>query len=313
LRTPLRPDKLNLMCRMTFAACAAFLALAPASAQQVPGRELYDFPLASMAEAPALATAAGGGFWNPATIALSPTDRFRAALSAFNAPIEQGVSAQVGTVAYRVRSGLTAGLSVATASVGDILRTDTDPQTIGSEIPYRSTILSAMLAAQRGAFTAGLALRRRSATYETANGSAQSVDVGILADRPLGLPFKAGLASFLLSPSRSVERASAVGAVEGYIPWHVEHDLRAGFSYQLDEGGGDERFGYVSGRANVVELRAGLARQIAFNDSNTRLRLGVGVHYAHYLVGVSREDGTAGLGASYQFFLSTVVPRTVKP
>src|SRR4051812_12139455 len=90
LRGPLLPDKLNFMCRMTFAAIAASLALAPLGAQQVPGRELFDFPIGSMAEAPALATAAGGGFWNPATIALSTTDRFRAAIAALDSPTEQG-------------------------------------------------------------------------------------------------------------------------------------------------------------------------------------------------------------------------------
>lgn len=298
---------------MTFAAIAASLAFAPLGAQQVPGRELFDFPLGAMAEAPALATAAGGGFWNPATIALSPNERFRAALSAFDAPIEQGVSAQLGTLAFRVRNGVTAGVSVATATVSDLLHTETDPQTLGGEIPYRSTIFSAILSARRGAYTWGIAFRQRTATLDSDKGSVSAVDLGVIADRPLGLPFRAGLASFLLSPSAAAERASTVGAVEGYVPWHPEHDLRLGLSYQLDEGGGDERYIYASGRASVLELRGGLARQSAWNYSNTRLRLGVGVHYANYLVGVAREEGTAGLGSSYQFFLSTVVPRIVKP
>ena len=192
---------------MTFAALAATLALVPAHAQQVAGRELFQFPLGSLAEAPALATAGGGGFWNPATLALGDNDRFRAALAVFDAPIEQGVSAQLGTVAFQLHSGLTAGLSVASASV---------------------------------------------------------------------------------------------------------NDLRAGMSYQLDEGGGDERYYYASGQASVLELRAGLSRESVFHYTTSRLRVGVGVHYAHYLVGVVREDGTEGLSASYQFFLSTVIPK-VRP
>jgi len=70
LHTEPPPGKLKLMCRITFAAVAAAAALSPLQAQQVPGRQLYDFPLGALAEAPALANSAGGGFWNPATIAL---------------------------------------------------------------------------------------------------------------------------------------------------------------------------------------------------------------------------------------------------
>ena len=46
--------------------------------------------------------------------------------------------------------------------------------------------------------------------------------------------------------------------------------------------------------------------------NTSRLRLGLGLHYSHYLVGVAREDGTAGLGANYQFLLTTVIPK-VRP
>ncbi len=313
LRGARRPDNLNFMCRKTFAAAAACLALCPLGAQQVPGRELFSFPLGSMAEAPALANTGGGGLWNPATIALGRGDRLRAAFAAFDAPIDQGVTAQVATIALQMRPGLTGGVSLAMASVGDLHNTDTDPQSISGEIPYRSTIISGVLAAQRGSTTLGLALRHRSASLVSTGSSANSVDVGVTTDHPFSLPLRAGLSTFLLSPSRSRERASAVGAIEGYIPWHQERDLRAGVSYQLDEAGGDERFVFASGRASVLELKAGLARENAFHYSSTRLRLGVGVHYAHYLVGVSREDGTSGLAASYQFFLSTVVPKVGTP
>jgi hypothetical protein len=34
--------------------------------------------------------------------------------------------------------------------------------------------------------------------------------------------------------------------------------------------------------------------------------LGLGLRYARYLVGVAREEGTAGLGSTYQFLLTTV-------
>ena len=295
-----------------FAACAAAAALSPLRAQQVPGRQLFDFPLGTLAEAPALATAAGGGFWNPATVALKGADQFAFSIAALNSPIEQGVSAELGTAAYQVRPGVTAGLSFATSGVSDLLRTDTDPLSLGSAIPYSSSIISGILAAGRGPASFGIALRRRTGTVDRIQGRATSMDVGALVDRPRGLPVRLALASFLLSPSRGLERASAVGAVEGYIPVAAS-DLRLGVSYQQDEGGSNERFVYASARNRLVDVRGGLARQASYGTATTRLRLGVGIHYHHYLVGVAREDGTAGLGASYQFVLTTVIPKASTP
>lgn len=298
------------MCRLTFAAIAAAAALSPLQAQQVPGRDLFTFPLGTLAEAPALATFAGGGFWNPATIALHNGDRALFSASALDTPIEQGVSAQMGTVAYRIHSGVTAGFSLAQSSVGDLLRTDTDPQSIGDEIRYSSMILSGIIAAERGPATLGVALRRRSGTLDLTQGRATSIDAGGILDKPVGLPFRVALSSFLLSPSRKLERASVVGAGEAYLPAQMGTDTRAGVSYQRDEGRGHETFVYASGHASILDLRGGIARETSFGSTTTRLRLGMGVRYSHYLVGIAREDGTAGLGASYQFMLATVVPRT---
>ena len=300
------PGKLNLMCRMTFAAIAASAALSPLGAQQVPGRDLFQFPLGTLAEAPALADAAGGGFWNPATIALHGQGRLLLSAAALNSSPDQSVSSQLGTLAYQLRSGITGGISVAQSSVSDLARTDTDPQSMGDAIPYRSTILSGIVAVERKSMTLGLALRRRSGAVDQARGAATSIDLGGVVNRPGGLPIRLALSSFLLSPSRGVERTSAVGAIEGYLP--VARDLRAGLSYQQDRGSGTETFLYAARRAGALDLRGGIARQRAFGASTTRLRLGVGLRYAGYLVGIAREDGTAGLGATYQFLLTTVFP-----
>jgi hypothetical protein len=195
---------------------------------------------------------------------------------------------------------------VAQASVSNLPHTDTDPQSSEGDIPYRSTILSAVVAAERGPATLGLAIRRRTATVDQTRGTATSLDVGGVVNRPAGLPIRVALSSFLLSPFSSIERASGLGAVEGYLPG--PDDLRAGLSFQKDAGSSNETFLYTAGHAGPLDLRGGLARQNSFGSSTTRLRLGVGLRYAHYLVGVAREDGTAGLGATYQFLLTTVFP-----
>ncbi|HEV7992411.1 MAG TPA: hypothetical protein VGP25_11345 [Gemmatimonadaceae bacterium] len=293
---------------MTFAAVAALAVFAPlrrATGQQVPGRDLFQFPIGTLAEPAALASAAGGGFWNPATAALDSGNKLLLSATALNTPIEQAVSAQLGTVAYRVSSHVTAGLQAAQASVQDLLRTDTDPQSLPGEIPYRSTVVSAIGAATYGPATLGVALRRRSGEVDIISGHATSVDIGGIIDRPAGLPIRLGASTFLQSITGTGDRVTLLGAAEGLLPVHVA-DVRAGLAYQRDRDAGSETFAFTSARTRMFDLRGGIARQSAFGFTTTRLRLGLGLRYARYLVGVSRDEGTAGLGSTYQFLLTTV-------
>jgi hypothetical protein len=98
-----------------------------------------------------------------------------------------------------------------------------------------------------------------------------------------------------------------LGAVEALLPTS-RADVRTGVAYQREAQSGSETFVYASGRTGMLELRGGVARQSAFGASTTRLRLGLGLRYARYLVGVAREEGTSGLGSTYQFLLTTVFP-----
>ncbi|MEO6526110.1 MAG: hypothetical protein ABIP93_05760 [Gemmatimonadaceae bacterium] len=258
-----------------------------------------------MAEPAALAVTAGGGFWNPATMALSGENRLLLSVSSLNTPIEQAVSAQLGTVAYHVTEHITAGVQLAQASVTDLIRTDTDPQSIGGEIPYRSTIVSALAAASRGGASVGVALRRRSGEVDFTTGHATSLDVGGILERPGGIPVRLAASTFLRSVTGKGDRVATLAAAEGILPVRVV-DVRAGLAYQRERETGSEVFAFTSARTTLLEFRGGLARQSAYGSSTTRLRLGLSLRYARYLVGVAREEGTAGLGSSYQFLLTTV-------
>ena len=47
----------------------------------------------------------------------------------------------------------------------------------------------------------------------------------------------------------------------------------------------------------------------AYSDREMRLRLGLGLHYAHYTVGLARDENGAGLSPTYQFTISAILRR----
>jgi hypothetical protein len=51
-----------------------------------------------------------------------------------------------------------------------------------------------------------------------------------------------------------------------------------------------------------------VSRALVFGNVNRRLRLGFGLRYAGYDIATAREDGPAGLSASYQFLFSREFP-----
>ncbi|MFL5575374.1 MAG: hypothetical protein ACJ79S_05335 [Gemmatimonadaceae bacterium] len=293
------------------AAGAAALSALPtaAVAQWVPGRDLFDLPLGTLAEAPALASLAGVGLWNPAAIELPGGARGRLGVAALRTAAEQGISAQLVGGAVAVRGGITAGLSVARASVADLVRTGNDPQSLG-DISYSTTLLSAMLARRSPSHVVtGLALRYRSGVLEGTNRGAVGIDGGVLVDGLLGRDGRVALSSFLWSPgNRDDERATYTGAADLRVAGPgAGRELRGGYSYLVTEHGPREHFGFVSGRYGALLGRVGAARSTTFGQSRWRLRLGVGVYYARYAVGVAREETGAGLPATYQFSLSSTI------
>ena len=327
MTVPKLRDKLNLMPCMIFAAqttarrsvvavrcrrgaiVAAAIALPGAlPAQWVPGRDLLDFPLGTVGEAPALATGARIGLWNPAAIS---TDDARATfgVAALATPADQGVSAQLAGLAVRIQGGATVGLSVVRASVRDLLRTEEDPRSVG-EVRYATTLVSAMAARRSGNhLITGLAVRYRAGQLGSTNRGGVALDGGVVL-RALGSrDGRLAASTFLWSPANQAdERATFTGAGDLRLTGaRSPHELRAGYSYAATERGVREHFPFVSARRRIWQGRGGFTRSEAHGDARWRLRLGVGVYYARYAVAVSREESGAGLDAIYQFSLSSTV------
>lgn len=279
------------------------------AAQLVPGRDLLSFPIGLVAEAPALGLSAGFGLWNPASVALPAGDRVRLAAGTISAPVDVAVSAQVATAASRWANGTTVAVSIANAAVADLLRTDSDPQSIGDEIPYRTTLYSVLAARTVPLGTLGAALRVRTGTLDNIARRAVSLDVGFIS-RGIGVrDVRVAASTFLASPARHAhERAAILAAVDAKLfGTDSVRTSRIGLSYTATDGLSKEAFGYTGARWGRVEARAGLVHTQAYSRANWRNRIGIAFHHRGYLVGVAREDGGDTLSATYQFTLSSVL------
>ncbi len=304
------PDNVKCMSHLTFAAWSWLLAPAAllGQARTVPGRDLLDFPIGSMAEARSLAHQLGGGLWNPASMALPAGDRLQLGVAALNSPQDQGVTGSAFTAATTLPRGLTVSVSATHMSVTDLIRTETDPQSIGGEIPYNTTVYSGGAALTRGNTAFGLAVRYRSGTDDLQHGGVAAVDGGFVADRVLGTPVRLAASTFLFSPTRrGLEPATFLAAADvpvlhGDTTWVI----RSGYSITSTEARSHEGYLFATARYRQIDARGGLAQSTEFGSTTRRLRLGMGLHYARYSVGIAREDSGAGLGATYQFLLTTV-------
>ncbi|HEY5492274.1 MAG TPA: hypothetical protein VIK25_13870 [Gemmatimonadaceae bacterium] len=297
------------MRRLALLSATTALMAQPAAAQLVPGRDLLAFPLGLTAEAPALGTTAGFGFWNPATIAIPVGSRLRLAVGTMSAPVDVAVSAQLATVATRLHDGTTVGLSVVNASVQDLIRTESDPQSIGDEIPYSTTVLSLVAARPLGGVTVGVAARFRSGQMDDIRRHAVSMDVGAIS-RGLGRrDLRLAASTFLASPfGGGRERMSVLGAADvRLMGLDSLHTSRAGISLMSTDGLSHEDYGFVGARWGRLEGRVGAARTRQYERTNWRARLGIGFHHRGYAIGVAREESAGNLSATYQFSLSSVL------
>jgi hypothetical protein len=158
-----RAGKLHAMRHRPFRLVAAgsllLLAATRLPAQQIPGRDLLEFPIGSVSEGAALSLLTGDGLRNPAAILLPPRVTVRVGISTLLTDADQGVSAQVASVAAAVGPA-TLGLAVTRAGVSEIGRTEHDPQSIGDDVPYGALIVSALAARrQTKRLVTGLAVR----------------------------------------------------------------------------------------------------------------------------------------------------------
>ena len=294
---------------LSFAACAALLLPSPCDAQRVPGRDLLQYPIGTLAEAPALALETGDGFQNPAALRLPDGTRVRGTVVALNTGTDRGVSAQLAAVSVGLPQRLTVGFSVARAAINGIGQTTSDPQPIGRDIPYNTLVLS-LTGARRSLehVTSGVAVRYRSGEVDGMRRSTFGLDGGVIADRLLGYDARVGVSSFMWGPGAGDSKDASFSAAFDARVFGPDstRQARVGYSYTFDDAAPTGHYIFTSGRYSRWIARAGVVRTSAFGNSDTVIRLALGLRYARYTVGLSREESAGGFDPTYQFVLSGI-------
>lgn len=277
-------------------------------AQPVPARDLWEFPLGSVLEPAALASEPGGGLWNPATTLVSGPERWRLGVASLSSAADQSVDGQLIAASFRRANGVAFGASVARSAVASILRTETDPQALG-DVPYSSLLISATVAREiLPHVTAGAALRYREGRADQIVRNAVAADLGIVVHSLPVRDARFAISSFLWRPGKEIDdRPAVLTAVDARLMGTAERETRLGLSYNGVNRGAKEFGPFVSWRFDRVDLRGAYLRTSASGRSVSRLRWGMALHYARYVVGVAREEGASELGPLYQFTLSSLL------
>lgn len=283
----------------------------PVPAQQLPGRDLFEFPLGSIAEGTALALQTGDGFRNPASILLARDERARLSVSSLLTGAQQSVSGQVVAAAIQLR-GHTLGVSVARASVDGIARTEGDPQSIGGDVPYDALVVSLVGATRRSRnLSGGLAVRWLRGELDLTTRNELGLDAGVVGEHLTPADVRVGATSFFWRPgSRSGDGVTLSLSIDGRVLGRDPlRTVRAGYAFATTPGISTEHYVFTSARWQAVEARTGIARTSAFTHASARWRLALGVHVDRYFAAISRDDNPSGLAASYQFTLTRAISR----
>lgn len=294
---------------LMFAAIIGAVASSPLRAQDVPGRDLLEFPVGTLAEAPVLAVHFGGGDWNPAAVVLPTATRARFGAATLRTPADQGVTAQVAFGAFAIGSATTLGLSVIRASVQDLLRTEFDPRTIGGEIPYTATVASVTAGRRYQDLSVGISLRYRLGELDGFRRQAAGMDAGLMTERVLGRDIRIAASTFLWRPAhQSDDRPRYSAGVDARL-LGTDSILvtRGGYAYSRSGDASEDHYLFVSTRYGPWIGRGGMVSTTAYGHTGWRPRLGLGVQYARWSVGFAREENGAALGPTYQFMLSSVI------
>jgi hypothetical protein len=278
-------------------------------AQAAVSTDLWRVAAGTVAVPLALADDGLAPLWTPAVLLRPGGPRARAGVESLHAPEEIGVSGALAALTVRGAGG---SLAFAYGRIGleDLLRTETSPEAVGGLIPAYVHLVSLGYARAVGPHTAvGVAARFLEGRLADLTDRRMSLDAGVLFT---GVPgARLGLATRFFDPRFAAgEPGASYAAGAEYAtpplgPGTLAPRLRARYGLTLQRGDGPAHHlsaGVAAGR--VLALDLGAARESLAGEGLWRSRAQLVLGTGRYLVGVGRDGGTNGFGATYRFSLT---------
>jgi hypothetical protein len=198
-------------------------------------------------------------------------------------------------------------VSIAHAAVTDLLHTDTDPQSIGDEIPYSTTVVSVGVARRVDAhFVAGAALRWHTGNVEGQRGSVLATDAGVVLDHLTGQDVRLAASTFLATFRLDDSPVLAFAGDVRVAGADSSRAVRAGMAYQRTRNADTELYPYLEGRFMSVTARGGLVRVDEFSSATWHMRFAVALQHDGYTLSLVREENEGGLNPTYQIAVTSV-------
>jgi long-subunit fatty acid transport protein len=287
---------------------AMLITAAEAGAQRVPARDLLNFPLGLAGEPAAFGDGAARGLWNPATSLLRNGERASVALSALSAPIDVALSGQVVHGAFALRSIGTLSVGVARAAIQELVHTETDPQSIGGDIPYSTWVVSFGFARRvTSHLDAGASVRWRQGHVFNDQSGVMATDVGLAAHGFSSRDIRIAASTYLWSPGDDAGPTLSI-ASDGRIGGRdTLRQVRGGIALVTTRDGPTEQYPFIEARYEKVAVRGGPVHIEAYGNATWRLRMAVLLRHGGYTISIAREDNANGLAATYQLGVMSIV------
>ena len=237
--------------------------------------------------------------------------RWRAGVASLSTGVEQGVEAQLIGLSLRRASGVFVGVSVARAGVAGLVRTDTDPQSLGS-VRYESWLGSVTVSRPvTDWLSVGAAARWRRGQADQDVRDALAADLGFALRYAPWRDVRLAVGTFLWRPGRVAEDRPliTVAADVRLVGSSPLAEARLGVAAQQPMRGQRSRTTselgpFASARLGPLEMRAAVPVVRTSAEQLSRARFSVSLHLSRFVVGIGREDSSVGLGPLYQFSFS---------
>ena len=297
------------------AVLAAAAALAPppaARAQSAFTTDLWRVAAGTLVIPAALANDGSATLWTPATALPGSGLAARMGVETIHADADAGVSGALATIAFRPSGAVTVNFIYGRMSVGDLVRTETSPEAVGS-IPAFAQVVSLGIARSLagGLVTVGVAARALTGQLDVQSRTRIAADIGAACTTP---HVRVGVATRFFDPTAGPSASGASFDVASEVRtstvtvWGAPFVAQARYGLGLAGGEGPEHLvtaGVSIGGA--FDLDAGAARETVAGTAVWRSRFGAALTAGRYHVYVGRDGGVNGFGPTYRFGLAAVV------